>query len=749
MTDIKRPSNPSGSRDGFDAARIAREEDHLDRWPFAQEIYGIAVSGRRDWSVRIGVYGEWGSGKTSVLRFAEAMAERDGHLVVRFNPWQFQSSEDLWKNFVDAVFKHIKKATGETAPGELRRQGKKLAATAATALPAVVRLWNSEAGNIVEKGLGLARKALAFSDEDLKSLAAVLAERRLIVTIDDLDRTDARLVPEVLFALKEIMDVPGMSFICAFDPTVVGEVLGARHPGFGDGLKFLDKIVDFPRWLPGPTVEALGKLALADATTHCPFVPQSQLMEAVALLPKNPRAIRQFIRLLGLLRLQIERHHPHEIHWSILLASNVLKVRFPKHAQLVLGDSEFWNDLYTAYSFLDDAKEERNAKIAEKLKAVHSTASLQRDEPPPPELNQICEMICERLGAWHGVSAEILLYQFRIAENPDAVTWKEFDEFLGTVDFARDEPLKVQPWIVCQSEKTGRPEQQVYSELLTAAIRHRNTLLGSAADAISDRSMNSCLREAEKMLHLIARLIERQEESSTGPYYVAPVHLEQLVEQLRLNFGWRRTPKYRAARRQERELLTKLFRFDFPGLDPWLEIIGTYDWESRDDGDRPEWAALIGKFRNELRKRSCRWFIEQVPKTEELVRKVLRDEGQGHRYRALLFDRTSPLWTTYRRGLIRSFCPNASNEVLQNNAYDLLSWLNYTKGKGGTEGEEAKALLSETDFALQLWRACVAAPLNPRAVGTLREVPAFLKSLGVTCTVPAWWDRIVSGLPKR
>ena len=34
---------------------------------------------------------------------------------------------------------------------------------------------------------------------------------------------------------------PGVSFVCAFDPVVVGRVLGVGHPGFGDGLKFLDK----------------------------------------------------------------------------------------------------------------------------------------------------------------------------------------------------------------------------------------------------------------------------------------------------------------------------------------------------------------------------------------------------------------------------------------------------------------------------------------------------------------------------
>src|SRR5439155_16984868 len=120
-------------------------------------------------------------------------------------------------------------------------------------------------GKVLEAGLALVKKHFTFSQDDLKSLQALLGEKRVIVLIDDLDRTARELVPEILFALKELMDIPGFSFICAFDPVVVGEVLGDYHPGFGDGLKFLDKIIDYPRWLPPPSVEGLVKLALADA----------------------------------------------------------------------------------------------------------------------------------------------------------------------------------------------------------------------------------------------------------------------------------------------------------------------------------------------------------------------------------------------------------------------------------------------------------------------------------------------------
>src|SRR5688572_21717884 len=87
-------------RQGFDAAVQERAADHLNRWPFAREIYGIASKGPPDWSVRIGIYGEWGTGKTSVLEFLQQMATRDGHVVVWFNPWEHSNKSELWVSFV-------------------------------------------------------------------------------------------------------------------------------------------------------------------------------------------------------------------------------------------------------------------------------------------------------------------------------------------------------------------------------------------------------------------------------------------------------------------------------------------------------------------------------------------------------------------------------------------------------------------------------------------------------------------------
>ena len=256
--------NPTTAR-GFDSPVVSREEDRLNRWPLAREAFGIATTGPADWSVRIGIYGEWGSGKSTVLGFVGRMAEEAGHVLIRFNPWQYSNRDTLWRAFVLAVY-NKPEFRGLERAGWVRTKKRALTIMGlGKPLEEGASFINEKAAKALGTGIDLLKGMFHFGKNDLKALSARLGSRRVIVLIDDLDRTAAELVPEILYALKELMDIPRFSFICAFDPVVVGQVLG-EHPGFGDGLKFLDKIIDYPLWLPPASAAGLANLSVAEAT---------------------------------------------------------------------------------------------------------------------------------------------------------------------------------------------------------------------------------------------------------------------------------------------------------------------------------------------------------------------------------------------------------------------------------------------------------------------------------------------------
>jgi hypothetical protein len=62
---------------GYDAAQTQRDHDDLERWQFAAEIVEAILATSNEWSARIGIFGKWGEGKTTVLRFAKEMLSQE------------------------------------------------------------------------------------------------------------------------------------------------------------------------------------------------------------------------------------------------------------------------------------------------------------------------------------------------------------------------------------------------------------------------------------------------------------------------------------------------------------------------------------------------------------------------------------------------------------------------------------------------------------------------------------------------
>ena len=103
------PGMQAGS--GFDNVSGDRSKDDLDRWRFALDIGGAIAATPREWSVRIGLFGPWGAGKSTVLKYIGDKFACDGDIVIYFTP-SFES------DFSDAVG-----AFGAVLIGELNRQG--------------------------------------------------------------------------------------------------------------------------------------------------------------------------------------------------------------------------------------------------------------------------------------------------------------------------------------------------------------------------------------------------------------------------------------------------------------------------------------------------------------------------------------------------------------------------------------------------------------------------------------------------
>lgn len=737
-------------RDGYDSAVHGQCDDHLNRWPFAKEIYGVATTGPREWSVRIGVYGEWGTGKTSVLNFVDTLARKDGHIVIRFNPWEYSSKNALWHAFVQAVVSQLPE-DGKASPRTWLSWVKKPVAPIANWIALhgtrIAEAVDDKKVTLAVYGIDLVKSFFLSNKADLERILTGLGDKRLIVLIDDLDRTNRELVPEMLFAIKEIMDIGGFVFICAFDPIVVGQVLGDYHKGFGDGLKFLEKIIDYPRWLPAPSPAALLTLARHDIVEHCSYVPIQAMEQVIALLPCNPRSLRQFIRLIRLLKPQIERHRPDELSWPIILAANVIKIRFPHLAIPLLEDPKLWHEVHGVTLMARDNAEEK----LEKLVTEH-LASITNSEGDPLSASERRQLqaplveLARRLDAWTGIDEERMLYQLRIAEAPAAVTWKEFDDFVASWDCQRSAET-VNRWIKAHCDAVGRNYQDVYTELFEATVKARQAVLSQAAGVLTEGGLDPMLSKAETLLTVLECLTFELGQLDKADKRLGEAQFELAFGAMTSHLGWTFTNAYKALREREKTYILRLVKEWSPDVTPLIRVLKPFADAFEHHGEGKEALEVRNQLCDIVVPKYARQLIERF--REEGFIATIHGRGEGtYVARHLVLDVAGPLWGALREAALEVLASAMIDLHVHQNAHEMLRWFDYIlrEETGSGDAQAVERWLRDDCLRTALWTAAMSHPLNHRAMGQLSTLPGRLAERGLSVALPEWWTRTMGEL---
>jgi hypothetical protein len=727
-------------RAGFDDPVKTRERDYLNRWPFAREIYETVNAGPMDWSVRVGICGGCGVGKTSVLEFIGCMAEEDGHLVVRFNPWQHSSRDDLWRDFVQVVYRQLESRLGAGR----RAQGKVWAEVTRRVLEMAAAICNEKEGEAVDKGLGtgLLRKYFAFAREDAKALLRDLGEKRVILLIDDLDRTAPTLAAELLLAMKELMDIPGFSFVCTFDPAVITQALGRLHPGFSDGLRLMEKIIDFQRWVPPASADGLVRLAVAESRHFAPSLPEPALREVLPLLPRNPRSIRQFVRLLAPLQPQMERHYEHELRWPLILTANVLKVRCPQLAGTLLASRDFWGKLLEnplPVASGDDQGAARRGILIKHVEAAMEIHGVRLETQQQHEVLGLLEKLCsvERGLLW--LDGDGLAYQLQAAEYPRVVTGKEFDNFM--LGWSRaPKPDTMMGWIEAQATMVARLPVEVYRGAFQAALRRYAQALHELDHALNAPASEPLLASAEALLSLLNTLVQKPGKLGLGPSALDAGEIRSVLgtfSALISGTGPARS-KFRPGNAAFLYSFVQAWEGDVTTV---IRVLRPWDHQAPLGFHQP----------------ACRPIYEWLRKTalSKLGNQVVQD-FRNPGFGARLFDerneacsicrmiisRASPIWSEHRAEMLRILREAAATPAIQENAHELLRLLSHTfqTDHGARDAQEAKALLADKELRDAIWEAATVRRLSPLATGRLEGLSEVLKISGHVVPHPGWWE---------
>lgn len=203
----------------------------------------LAIAGDRDGSLVIGLNGEWGVGKTTIMNDVGAELASSGVEVVRFDAWNYREPSRL----VEAYLGKLRAKVDEAAPSSgIADQ----IATIGQALAAVK-----------VPGVGTVLGALSGAGTDVSDSREELAEKiarlptRIVVFLDDLDRVDRDELQAVL-RLVRLLGESHVTHVLAYDRSQLARTLFPDDPEGTRAREYLAKVVHVEFNVPVPEVEA-------------------------------------------------------------------------------------------------------------------------------------------------------------------------------------------------------------------------------------------------------------------------------------------------------------------------------------------------------------------------------------------------------------------------------------------------------------------------------------------------------------
>jgi len=266
------------------------------------DLIRSVVTDERLLPVTLGVFGDWGSGKSSVMKMLERDLQAQGEEVacIYFNGWQFEGYDDAKSALIHSILLEL---------GEHRKIAPKIKKRVASLLERVnwLRLFNIGYQTVVAPVIASQIAAIAgtppimpasptptpaIHDEEVleeidltellkenpanKGIIGARQFRRdfeglvdetnlssLVILIDDLDRCEPKRLVETLEAMKLFLSVPHVAFVIGADERIVRYAIAQRYEtgrveaeeGRTDRhvdlvTDYLEKLIQIPYHLP-------------------------------------------------------------------------------------------------------------------------------------------------------------------------------------------------------------------------------------------------------------------------------------------------------------------------------------------------------------------------------------------------------------------------------------------------------------------------------------------------------------------
>lgn len=236
----------------------SKKDDLLKRHGFAKLLARSLINLNSADTFTVGLYGKWGSGKTSLVNMMlqeieNCQNETKAYIIVHFEPWNFSNTDQLLTQFFIRLSNEFRSKDDKN----LAKIGEALekysdAFQITEAIPVVGGLLALLGKNGVS---ALGKKMKKGSDEkDIlrqKEYVISLLDRhpnKILIVIDDIDRLSNEQICQVFQLITSVAKFPNTTYLLVFDKEIVVKALEKVQEGSGEN--YLEKIIQMPIQIP-------------------------------------------------------------------------------------------------------------------------------------------------------------------------------------------------------------------------------------------------------------------------------------------------------------------------------------------------------------------------------------------------------------------------------------------------------------------------------------------------------------------
>jgi KAP family P-loop domain len=292
----------------------------------------------------VGIFGDWGSGKTTLMRAIERELQADETVVTLwFNAWRYEREEHLIVPLLDTLREVLKEwAERPDRDPDLRERARRAAATVSGAAGALLAGLSVTAGipggpSLVfdvdraqadwrQREEAAAQQPRSLYHAVFRALQQSLARfvecgrQRIVVFIDDLDRCLPTSALQVLESMKLFFDLEGFVFVVGLDREVVQRAIELKYrpleaaAGTVDspvnGSEYIKKVFQLPFTLPPISVRQVDEFLASLADAGLPVEQREDLLKRVrphldhviTEAGVNPREVKRYLNSYTLQR---------------------------------------------------------------------------------------------------------------------------------------------------------------------------------------------------------------------------------------------------------------------------------------------------------------------------------------------------------------------------------------------------------------------------------------------------------------